>query len=82
MFGVMAAQSGGRGTSGSPFSVSWEVFGSGEMTGFVQISAQLFTNCVTLGKFCNFSKSAVSHLWLHINPTPTPPAPVYSLVRK
>ena len=68
-FGVMAVWSGGGGT----FPVSWELFGPGEITGFVQISAQLFTNCVTLGKFCVFSKSAFSCVWLCIKPLPLPP---------
>lgn len=65
----MAVWSGGGGT----FSVSWEPFGPGEITGFVQISAQLFTNCVSLGKFCVFSKSALSYLQLCIKPLPLPP---------
>ena len=52
--------------------MSWEVFGRGEITGFVQISAQLFTNCVTLGRFCAFSKSAFSCLWFCIKPLPFP----------
>lgn len=59
--------------------MSWEVFGHGEITGFVQISAQLFTNCVTLGRFCVFSKSVFSCLWLCIKLLPLPPT--YSLVR-